>query len=31
VTSPTGLRQIAAFDGIDLAAAIWEKIEAKIA
>jgi glutathione synthase len=28
VTSPTGLQQIARFDGINLAAAIWDKIEA---
>ena len=28
VTSPTGLQQIARFDGVNLAAAIWEKIEA---
>jgi glutathione synthase len=28
VTSPTGLQQIARFDGLNLAAAIWEKIEA---
>lgn len=27
VTSPTGLQQIARFDGINLAAAIWAKIE----
>ena len=31
VTSPTGLQQIARFDNVNLAAAIWEKIEAKIA
>ncbi len=30
VTSPTGLQQIARFDGINLAAVIWEKIEAKV-
>ncbi|MDD2796105.1 glutathione synthase [Acidocella sp.] len=29
VTSPTGLQQIARFDGVNLAAAIWDKIEAK--
>ncbi len=29
VTSPTGLQQIARFDGTNLAAAIWEKIEAQ--
>jgi glutathione synthase len=28
VTSPTGLRQIARFDGVNLAEAIWAKIEA---
>ena len=28
VTSPTGLQQIARFDGVNLAAVIWEKIEA---
>jgi glutathione synthase len=28
VTSPTGLQQIARFDGTNLAAAIWDKIEA---
>jgi len=31
VTSPTGLQEIARFDGIDLAAAIWDSIEAKVA
>jgi len=31
VTSPTGLQEIARFDGINLAAAIWNSIEAKIA
>ncbi len=30
VTSPTGLQEIARFDGIDLAAAIWDSIEAKV-
>ena len=30
VTSPTGLQEIARFDGIDLAASIWDSIEAKI-
>jgi glutathione synthase len=29
VTSPTGLREIARFDGTDLAASIWDVIEAK--
>jgi glutathione synthase len=28
VTSPTGLQQIARFDGVNLAAVIWDKIEA---
>jgi glutathione synthase len=28
VTSPTGLQQIARFDGVNLATVIWEKIEA---
>jgi glutathione synthase len=30
VTSPTGIRQVQKFDGIDLAAEIWNRIEAKI-
>jgi glutathione synthase len=30
VTSPTGLQEIARFDGVDLAAAIWEAIERRI-
>jgi glutathione synthase len=30
VTSPTGLQEIARFDGTDLAAAIWDCIEAKL-
>jgi glutathione synthase len=29
VTSPTGLQEIARFDGVDLAAAIWDRIEAR--
>jgi glutathione synthase len=29
VTSPTGLQEVARFDGVDLAAAVWEAIEAK--
>jgi glutathione synthase len=29
VTSPTGLQQIARFDNLNLAASIWEKIEAR--
>ena len=29
VTSPTGLQEVARFGGADLAAAIWERIEAK--
>jgi glutathione synthase len=31
VTSPTGLQEVARFDGVDLAQAIWDSIEAKIA
>ncbi|MBV9539532.1 MAG: glutathione synthase [Acidisphaera sp.] len=31
VTSPTGLQEVQRFDGTDLAAAIWDCIEAKIA
>ncbi len=31
VTSPTGLQEIARFGGPDLAAAIWDRIEAKVA
>ncbi|MBV9786349.1 MAG: glutathione synthase [Acidisphaera sp.] len=30
VTSPTGLQEIARFDGTNLAGAIWDKIEAKV-
>jgi glutathione synthase len=30
VTSPTGLREIARFDGVNLAARIWDRIEAKV-
>ena len=30
VTSPTGLQEIARFDGIDLAGQIWDVIEAKV-
>lgn len=29
VTSPTGLQEVARFDGVDLAEAIWDAIEAK--
>jgi len=29
VTSPTGIRQVKAFDGIDIAAMIWDAIETK--
>ncbi len=29
VTSPTGLQEIARFDGVDLSAVIWDRIEAK--
>lgn len=31
VTSPTGLQEIARFDGVDLSVAIWDAIEAKLA
>ena len=31
VTSPTGIQEIARFDGTNLAAAIWDAIEAKLA
>jgi glutathione synthase len=30
VTSPTGIQEISRFDGTDLAAAIWDRIEAKL-
>ncbi|HTZ71397.1 MAG TPA: glutathione synthase [Acetobacteraceae bacterium] len=30
VTSPTGLQEIARFDGVNLAAKIWDKIEARL-
>jgi glutathione synthase len=30
VTSPTGLREIARFDGVNLAGLIWDRIEAKV-
>jgi glutathione synthase len=30
VTSPTGIRQVKAFGGNDIAAMIWEAIEAKV-
>jgi glutathione synthase len=30
VTSPTGIRQIAAFGGPDIAAMIWDVIEKKV-
>jgi glutathione synthase len=30
VTSPTGLQEISRFDGVDLAEAIWDRIEAKV-
>ena len=30
VTSPTGLQEVARFGGADIAAAIWDKIEAKV-
>ena len=31
VTSPTGIQEIGRFDGTNLAAAIWDRIEAKVA
>ena len=31
VTSPTGIRQIAAFGGPDIAAMIWDVLEKKLA
>ena len=31
VTSPTGIQEVARFDGVNLAAAIWDSIEAKAA
>jgi glutathione synthase len=31
VTSPTGLQEIARFDGVNLAARIWDRIEARLA
>ncbi len=31
VTSPTGLQEVARFSGVDLSAAIWDAIEAKLA
>jgi glutathione synthase len=30
VTSPTGLREIERFDGVNLAAVIWDRVEAKV-
>ena len=30
VTSPTGLQELQRFDGIDVAALIWDVIEAKL-
>ncbi len=30
VTSPTGLQEIARFDGVDLSIAIWDRIEARL-
>ena len=30
VTSPTGLRQVKAFGGIDIAAMIWDAVEKKV-
>ena len=31
VTSPTGIQEIARFDGVHLERAIWDRIEAKVA
>ena len=31
VTSPTGLQEVQRFDGVNLAAAIWDRIEARVA
>ena len=31
VTSPTGIQEVSRFGGVDLAAAIWDSIEAKVA
>jgi glutathione synthase len=31
VTSPTGLQEVARFDGVHLEKAIWDSIEAKVA
>ena len=31
VTSPTGIRQVKAFGGNDIAAMIWDAIDAKVA
>jgi glutathione synthase len=31
VTSPTGLQEIARFDGVNLAGRIWDRIEARVA
>jgi glutathione synthase len=31
VTSPTGIQEIGRFDGTNLAGAIWDRIEAKVA
>ncbi len=31
VTSPTGIQEVQRFDGVDLAAAIWDRIEARVA
>ena len=30
MTSPTGLQEVARFDGTDLSVAIWDSIEAKV-
>ena len=31
VTSPTGLQELERFDGIDVAGAIWDAVEARLA
>ena len=30
VTSPTGIQELSRFDGIDVAAMLWDAIEAKL-
>ena len=31
VTSPTGLQEIARFDGVQIEKSIWDRVEAKVA